>query len=154
MTYGLALCGACGRPRLIDKGLASSTCPYCGCSERTSRIRTVFESEDPDEVRGALTSATSPDEVSELEQEKRERRRKVEEDDPWSTFVYRYEHSSDIDERMDVMAEGLTRLRGDFTLDDMLEVDPKRAEKMLPAMLSRGYIHEVHPGSYRARFTS
>ncbi len=152
MTFGLALCGACGRPRVLNRSNTSSTCPYCGCSERTSRIRIVFESEDPAEVRSALAGATSRDEIEALEQDRAERRRRAEDDDPYSTLVFRYEHSSDMDERMDVMAEGLTRLKGDFTLDDMMEMDPRRAERMLPAMLSRGYIHEVRPGHYRARF--
>lgn len=150
MRFALALCGACGRPRLLDKTRASSTCPHCGCSERTSRIRVCLESDDQSVIRDALAGATSGSELEELRRDADERKRKMREDDPFSTMVYRYEHAADIDERMEIMSEGLTRIKGEFTLDDMIEVDPKRAKKMLPAMLARGYIFETRPGFYRA----
>ncbi len=152
MTFALVLCGACGRPRLIDRSVSSSTCPHCGCSEKTSRIRICMESTDQNEIRAALANATSGNEIEGLKKDAEEKRRKIREDDPLSSLAYRYEQSSDMDERMEVMSEGLSRIKGEFTVEDMMEIDPKRAEKMLPAMLARGYIYEARPGCYRVRF--
>lgn len=145
MMYGLALCGVCRRPRIADKSNKESACPYCGAVEKTKNLVFYFESRDQDAVREALSQATGfvpPDGAR--------KRRRIEEADPYSTMVYRYEHTSDLDERMEILAKGLTDIKGEFTLSDVEEVAGKRAERMLAAMLDRGIAIEVRAGVYRA----
>lgn len=151
MSYGLTICGACRRPRIADRGDATSTCPYCGCTERIGKLQFYYTSDDLRDVRRALAEATDAEDVSKLKKEQETKRRKVEDDDPHSTMVYRYEHASDIEDKMGILSEGLTRILGEFTLDDVREVAGPRAEKMLSAMLDRGFVYETRPGFYRAR---
>lgn len=104
-----------------------------------------FESADQETVRAALDQATgftAPDTS--------EKRRRISHADPHSTMVYRYEHSRDLEERMEILAEGLTSIKGTFTLEDVREIDERNAEKLLEAMLDRCIVAEVRPGVYRA----
>ncbi|MBQ8180228.1 MAG: hypothetical protein IJ026_07325 [Candidatus Methanomethylophilaceae archaeon] len=104
-----------------------------------------FESADQETVRAALDQATgftAPDTS--------EKRRRISHADPYSTMVYRYEHSRDLEERMEILAEGLTSIKGTFTLEDVREIDERNAEKLLEAMLDRCIVAEVRPGVYRA----
>lgn len=145
MSYILTRCGACRRPRVADLSKTESSCPYCGCVQRTSDLPCYFESADQRSVREALSQATGfvpPDAV--------QKRRRIADADPYSTMVYRYEHCSDLDERMEILAEGLTAIKGTFTLDDVREIAGDRAEKMVSAMLDRCMISEVRIGVYRA----
>lgn len=143
--YALTRCGVCRRPRIADLSSKESACPYCGCVQRTQELPRYFQSSNQNAVREALSQATGfvpPDEVR-----KRER---VAAADPYSTMVYRYEHCSDLDEKMQILAEGLTAIKGTFTLDDVREIAGERAEKMVAAMLDRCIISEVRIGVYRA----
>ena len=143
--YALTRCGVCRRPRIADLSSKESACPYCGCVQKTQDLPRYFQSSDQNAVREALSQATGfvpPDEVR-----KRER---VAAADPYSTMVYRYEHCSDLDEKMQILAEGLTAIQGTFTLDDVREIADERAAKMVAAMLDRGIISEVRIGVYRA----
>lgn len=143
--YALTRCGVCRRPRIADMSSKESACPYCGCVQKTQDLPRYFQSSDQNAVREALSQATGfvpPDEVR-----KRER---VAAADPYSTMVYRYEHCSDLDEKMQILAEGLTAIKGTFNLDDVREIAGERAEKMVAAMLDRCIISEVRIGVYRA----
>ncbi|MBQ4411891.1 MAG: hypothetical protein II848_03645, partial [Candidatus Methanomethylophilus sp.] len=40
-----------------------------------------------------------------------------------------------VDEKMRVLAEGLTAVYGEFTFEDLEKIEPKHAEKYLKAML-------------------
>ncbi len=143
--YGLVQCGVCRRPRIVDLSKAESACPYCACVQENSSVKCVFRSEDQDAVREALSQATGfvpPDAAKKKE--------KIAEMDPYSTMVYRYEHCSDLDEKMEILAEGLTAIKGTFTIEDVREIAGDRAEKMVSAMLDRCIISEVRIGRYRA----
>lgn len=143
--YGLALCGICRRPRVADKSFATSTCPYCNASEKTKDLIFYFESPDQDIVRQALSQTTGfvpPDMV--------QKKRRIEEADPYSTMVYQYEHCSDLDEKLTILAEGLTRINGSFTLNDIREIVGDKAEKYVSAMLDRCIAAEVRIGVYKA----
>ncbi len=151
MTYGLILCGLCKRPRVIDLSNKVTTCPYCGYEERTAKGQIVFQSDSQSEVRKAMSKGLGADELIPTRMEIAAQKRRIEESDPYSTMVYRYEHAGDIDEKMSILSEGLTRIKGEFTLDDMMDVDPKKAEKLLSAMIDRGFVYETRPGFYKAR---
>ena len=142
--YGLALCGICRRPRIADKSRSTSACPYCGSTEKTKNLIFFFESPDQETVREALSQATGftkPDGS--------EKAARIADADPYSTMVYRYEHCSDLEGKMEILAEGLTRIKGTFTLEDVREVDPRNAEKMVSAMLDRCIISEVKIGPFK-----
>ena len=143
--YGLTLCGVCRRPRIVDKTKSESSCPYCDCVQKTKDLSFYFESADQDAVRMALTQATGfiPPDMA----KKKER---IADADPYSTMVYRYEHCSDLDEKMEILAEGLTSIKGTFTLADVREIAGDKAEKMVSAMLDRCLISEIRVGIYRA----
>ena len=144
--YGLALCGVCRKPRVVDKSKATTTCPYCNANEKTKNLIYFFESPNQDDVRLALSQATGftkPDES--------EKRRKIEETDPYSTMIFRYEHCSDLDEKLCIIAEGLTAIQGSFSLEDVRKiVGDKYAEKYVSAMLDRCIAAEVRIGVYKA----
>ncbi len=142
--YGLAQCRVCGKPRVVDLSKSSSACPYCSAEEDTSKLPVFFRSPDQSAVREALSQATGftpPDLAA--------KKKRIEQADPYSTMVYRYEHASDLEEKMEILAEGLTRIKGTFTLDDVREIAGDRAEKMVSAMLDRCLISEVRIGIYK-----
>ncbi len=143
--YGLTQCGVCRRPRIVDRLRSESTCPYCGCVQNTRDLVCHFESANQDAVREALAQATGYIPLDTMK-----KRRKIDEVDPYSTMVYRYEHCSDLEEKMVILAEGLTAIKGTFTLDDVREVAGDRAEKMVAAMLDRCIISEVRVSVYKA----
>lgn len=145
LTYGLATCNLCGRARVVDLSGRESDCPYCGYKCKNIDLKIHFQSDDQNEVRAALHRGTGfekPDDT-----EKRERIRNA---DPHSTLMHRYEHCSDLEEKMIVLAEGLTEIHGTFTMDHVREFAGARAEKMVAAMLDRCIISEVRHGQYRA----
>ncbi len=149
MTYGLVLCSLCKRPRVVDLGQKTSSCPYCNYSETLSKARCVYRSEDQEDVRAAMAQGSGADAEIPSEKMVAIKRRRIAEKDPHSTLVYRYEHASDMEERMTILSEGLMELMGEFSLDDMMEIAGPKAEKMLPAMLDRGFIYESRPGFYK-----
>ena len=107
-------------------------------------------SDDQSEVRAALAHATGADDYMPDRAETAAKKRRIEEADPHSTMVYRYEHAADLDEKMEILSQGLTSIMGEFTLEDVEEVAGARAEKMLSAMLDRGFVYETRPGFYKA----
>ncbi|MBO4797509.1 MAG: hypothetical protein J5494_01875, partial [Candidatus Methanomethylophilaceae archaeon] len=144
--YGLAKCGACGRPRIIDLSKTTSRCPYCGDASDNSRLAVYFTSAVQSEVREALAQSQGfvpPDSG--------EKRRRIELSDPESTLIYRYERCSDPEVKMSILAEGLSELKGTFTMDDVRRIAGDKAEKMVSAMLDRCLIYESRPGYYKAR---
>lgn len=147
--YGLAICSSCGRARVIDKSSKSSSCPYCGNTERTDKVVFVYECRTQEKAREALAQASgfeAPDPKDE-----KAKKRKLERADPYSTMIYRYEHTSDLDEKMRILAKGLTKSKGTFTLEDVQEiVGEKNAERYIAAMMDRCYIAEVRPGQYKS----
>ncbi len=144
--YVLTRCGVCHRPRIADMSRKESSCPYCGCVQDTSDLPRYFQSESQSEVREAMAQGVGffpPDDSF--------KKGRIAEADPLSTLAYRYEHCPDLEERMTILAEGLTSIKGEFTLDDMREIAGDRAEKMLSAMLDRCIVSEIRTGRYKAR---
>lgn len=143
--YGLCQCSLCRRPRIVDESQETSVCPHCNYVEKTKNVTFFYESRNQDDVRLALSQATgfvAPDTS--------EKKKKIAESDPYSTMIYRYEHAPDLDEKMEILANGLTSIYGSFTLEDIEKIVGKRAEKMVSAMLDRCIISEFKIGRYRA----
>ena len=147
--FGLFICSTCGRARVVDKETKSSSCPYCGNTERTDKMVFIFECNDQETAREALGQAAGFEGID--PKAERAKKRKIENADPYSTMIYKYEHTSDLDEKMIVLAKGLTKVKGEFTLEDVQEiVGEKNAERYVAAMMDRCYIAEVRPGRYKS----
>lgn len=146
--YGLVRCALCKRPRIVDLSTKESSCPGCQFVEVVSKMTVDYESRNQANVRTALVQATSADGAIPTRRELSAKKRKLERTDLHSTMVYQYEHASSPDEKMTILSDGLSKIKGEFTLEDVLEVDPKRGEKYLKAMLEQGYVYEVSPGRF------
>lgn len=146
--YGLSICSRCGRARVIDKSSKSSSCPYCGNTERTDKMVFIYECRDQETARKALGEAAGFEAPS--AKEERAKKRRIENADPYSTMIYKYENATDLDEKMQILAKGLTKVKGTFTIEDLEEiVGEKHAEKYISAMMERCYVAEVRPGQYK-----
>lgn len=141
MTYGVVGCSGCGRLRVADLKAKRSACPYCGRSVESEKLSVRYESEDQSLARAALTSL-SGFEMPEPEE-------KGEDPDPISTLHYRYRKCGSDWRCVEMLAQGLTEILGEFALSDLEEADPKRGGKILKAMLENGIAVETKPGRYR-----
>ena len=140
--FAVVACRECLKKRVVDLNDKSSTCPYCGTSGPHKNLRIYFQSDDQSLVRAALRQLTGF--VPPVE------KKQTSDADPYSTLEYRYEHCHSVDEKMRVLAEGLTAVYGEFTFEDLGKIEPKHAEKYLKAMLVEGYVHETKYGRYTA----
>ena len=129
--YGIVQCFSCSRPRIIELKGKTSECPYCGNKDPVKDMKVHFRSDDQAEIRAAFNRFTGFE-------------------GSYSSLVYRYEHCSSLDEKMEVLSKGLTELYGTFTLEDVEKLEPKNAEKMLKAMLDGCIVYETKYGHYKA----
>ena len=100
----------------------------------------IFQSPDQNEVRDRFDRLTGF-----VKQEKE----KGEDRDPLSTLAYKAEHTSDIDKKMVLIAEELTRIKGTFTVDDVEELVPGKGEQYVKRMLVTCTAYEVGYGRYK-----
>ena len=108
-----------------------------------------FECRDQETARRALGQAAGFEAPE--PKEERAKKRKLEKADPYSTMIYKFEHTSDLEDKLVILAKGLTKSKGTFTLEDVAEiVGDKNAEKYVSAMMDRCYVAEVRPGQYRS----
>ena len=131
---------SCGKKRIIDLSDKVTKCPWCGKEKKTADAAIVYKSYDQKEVRERFDAITGF-----IPQEK-----KMDENiDPMSTLAYKVEHTSDINSKMELIAEGLTRIKGTFTLEDVEELVPGKGEQYLKLMLTTCTAYEVGYGKYK-----
>ena len=138
--FGIIGCSECGRKRIIDLSTESTKCPYCGNSVKTKLAAVIYKNSDQEIVRAAFDSYTGfvmPDKV------------KGEDKDPMSTLAYKVEHISNVNDKMTLIAEELTRIKGTFTLEDVEELVPGKGEQYLKLMLTTCTAYEVGYGKYK-----
>lgn len=138
--YAAVPCLKCGRTRIIDLSSVSSKCPYCGTVSETKAMRILLKGEDAREVREKLVAVTSPKEPP------KEKRTDI---DPMSTLQYSYERAKGAD-KLTVLCEGLDRIVGSFTLDDVRIIDKENAEELIKRMMHSMLVIEERPGVYRS----
>lgn len=138
--YAAVMCPICGRNRIIDLSTKSTVCPYCSIGAETKSVRILYKGETAREVKDVLNKATSPEE---------EPKKPKNDSDPMSTLEYNYEKAKGLD-KLTVLAEGLTRIKGTFTLQDVRMFEPDKAEKILEKMMDDMMIIEERPGIYRS----
>ena len=103
----------------------------------------IFTDKDQNVVRKAFESADSS-KYSEPEKVKNK------DPDPLSTLIYEYEHTSGTLEKLTVLADGLTRIYGDFDEDDVDASFQGKGERMIGMMVSHGIVIELGHGRYRS----
>ena len=131
---------SCGKKRIIDLSDKVTKCPWCGKEKKTADAAIVYKSYDQKEVRERFDAITGF-----IPQEKR----MDENIDPMSTLAYKVEHTSDINRKMELIAEELTRIKGTFTLEDVEELVPGKGEQYLKLMLTTCTAYEVGYGKYK-----
>ena len=131
---------SCGKKRIIDLSDKVTKCPWCGKEKKTADAAIVYKSYDQKEVRKRFDAITGF-----VPQEK-----KMDGNiDPMSTLAYKVEHTSDINRKMELIAEELTRIKGTFTLEDVEELVPGKGEQYLKLMLTTCTAYEVGYGKYK-----
>ncbi len=142
LMYAVVRCDGCKRTRMIDRSTLKSKCPFCGLESENRKLAILYEDSDQSAVRDALNelSGFTPEEKD---------KSKITNADPLSSLVYKYEHCTELDLKMELLAKGLTEIHGTFTLEDILEVDPRMGKKMLEGMLEQCLVAEVKYGVYR-----
>lgn len=138
--YAAVMCPSCGRNRIIDLSSSSTLCPYCSVKAETKGVRILYKGNTAREVRDVLNRATGP-----IEEPKKPKP----DFDPMSTLEYNYEKAKGI-EKLIVLAEGLTKIKGTFTLRDVEAFEPHKAEMILKKMMDDMMIIEERPGMYRS----
>ena len=131
---------SCGKKRIIDLSDKVTKCPWCGKEKKTADAAIVYKSYDQKEVRERFDAITGF-----IPQEK-----KMDENiDPMSTLAYKVEHTSDINRKMELIAEELTRIKGTFTVEDVEELVPGKGEQYVKLMLTTCTAYEVGYGKYK-----
>ena len=138
--FGIVGCSECRRKRIIDLSTDHTKCPYCGKSAKTENLAVYFQSYDQNEVRARFDRMTGF-----IEPEKE----KGEDKDPMSTLAYKVEHTSDVNQKMELIAEELTRIKGTFTVEDVEELVPGKGEQYVKLMLTTCTAYEVGYGKYK-----
>ena len=138
--FGIVNCSGCNRKRIIDLSTDVTSCPYCGRKVDTKNLAVIFQSPDQNEVREAFDSMTGfvmPE------------KKRVHDSDPMSTLAYKVEHTSDVNQKMVLIAEELTRIKGTFTIEDVEELVPGKGEQYVKLMLTTCTAYEVGYGKYK-----
>lgn len=135
--FGIVTCLDCKRDRIVDLSTKSTKCPYCGKSERTGFLYVKFAHEDASIVREVLQGDASVP-----------LRKDGGQTDPMKALAYRVSHCRDIDQKLQIIAEGLCDMKGEFTEEDVEALVPGKGEAFTRAMLERCIIHEIRYGRY------
>ena len=142
--YGVVVCGRCGRKRIIDLGTETSSCPYCSTVSKTPELSVLFSDRSQSVVRKAFESADAP------KYAEPEKKKNANDPDPMETLMYRYEHASDVHEKLTILADGLTKIKGSFGEKDINELFPGKGEKFMKMMMSADIVIELGYGKFRA----
>ncbi|MDR0779018.1 MAG: hypothetical protein LBE48_06260 [Methanomassiliicoccaceae archaeon] len=141
--YGLVLCTSCKRKRITDLKCETSACPYCDRVSKTCELTVLFSDRSQSVVRNALNSAESS-------KYPEPRKKSGTDHDPVSTLIFRYEHTSGTFEKLVVLADGLTGMKGTFSKNDVNEIFPGEGEHLIEQMISADIIIEIRNGTYKA----
>ena len=138
--YSIIVCRVCGRNRIIASETETTMCPYCSGKTKTKEAIVLFKHQDCDVIRTAL-SELSGFKVT-------EEKKNVTDIDPMSSLEYAYGKAKGLD-KLVCLAEGLTRIKGTFTLNDVEMFEPGKSEIIVKRMIAAFIVIEVRPGSYR-----
>ncbi|MBR1973947.1 MAG: hypothetical protein IKC93_08875 [Candidatus Methanomethylophilaceae archaeon] len=135
--FGIVGCPNCKRTRIIDLETKSTKCPFCGKSSKTDTLFVKFSHYDAAIVREVFQG-----------NENVPFRKEGEDADPMKALAYRVSHCKNIDQKLQIIAEGLCDLKGEFTEEDVETLIPGKGTVYTEAMLERCIIHEIRYGRY------
>jgi len=142
--YGIVVCRHCNRKRIADLGTETSLCPYCSKTSRTSELTVLFSDKSQSVVRKAFESADAQ------KYAEPEKKKSTNDPDPAETLMYRYERAADVHEKLTILADGLTKIKGSFGEKDINELFPGKGEKFIKMMMSADIIIELGYGKFKA----
>lgn len=134
--FAIVACPGCHNRRMIDLASYSTACPFCGKRFDTSRLDVKFKHEDQSIVRDVLQGDESVP-------------RRGDGSDPVKKLAYLVSHSNDIRTKLEMIAEGLDDMLGEFTVDDVERLAPGKGEAYVETMLDNCLIYEAKLGRYR-----
>ncbi|MCQ2052793.1 MAG: hypothetical protein MJZ03_02505 [archaeon] len=137
--FAIIGCNNCKRKRIIDTSNSVTTCPYCNHKTTTKTAKIYFKNDDQSVVRNVLTNMT----ISTVNEEE------PTDPNPLSALACALKHITDIDAKINIIAEELTKIKGTFELKDVEEIAPGKGKRYLEMMLVSCIIHEVGYGKYR-----
>lgn len=146
--YGVIICPICGTPVGADFRKRTMTC-VCGGTIELLKVRPKFESSSPVEVAKAVAQAKSQVATGKMElpAQKAPKSR-------LAKIAEKAKEIKDVQERLSFIATSLTKLKGDFVLEDLEKLreltEKESANDMLVAMRESGIIYESSKGRYRA----
>ncbi|MCL2142743.1 MAG: hypothetical protein FWH44_00560 [Methanomassiliicoccaceae archaeon] len=141
--YGIVICKKCERKRIADLSAETTACPYCSAVSHIDKMTILFTDADQSAVREVFENIDSS-------KYPEPRKKSTNDPDPLSTLVYEYEHTTGNAEKLIVLAEGLTKIKGTFTQDDIEELFPGEGKKMMKMMISGDIIIETEYERYKA----
>jgi len=149
LKYGVIICPKCGKAKGIETRKKTTTCP-CGREIRLKRGMFKFMTNSPSELAETVARVNAALHGAEPMPKEKKRKRK----DSYAAMVEGTAAIKDPLERLHVIAVELTRLKGQFDLDDLRRVlnivgrdDP---ERILARLLESGIVFESSPGKYKA----
>ncbi len=150
--FAVVQCTECRKPRIVDLSTKMSTCPACGNTDGVDNLRVLARTRSQERAREELVRLTSGTLVAGFDGNLESPRPKhaKRSTDPWSTLERDYETAKGMENKMRVMAEGLTKLLGEFTEEDVLRLDPDKGARLLAKMLEDCLVHETSYGRYKA----
>ncbi|MEM3037971.1 MAG: hypothetical protein QW505_05425 [Thermoplasmata archaeon] len=146
--YGVVICPICGTPVGADLRKRTMTC-VCGGTIELLKVKPKFESASPVEVARmvALAKSQAAEGKMELPTAKVPRSR-------LGKIAEKAKEIKDTQERLSFIASSLTRLKGDFSIEDLEKlhelIGKESANDMLVAMREGGIAYESAKGRYRS----
>lgn len=136
--FAVVVCPGCHKPRGIKLSSQKSTCPRCGRSVEVRKALIHFQSPDVREIKAFINSMSGfcpPVKEEECL-------------DPWIALRDRVKSERDPEERLFVIASGLSEILGTFTVEDVERVVPGKGEAYLRLMVENTLVLEASPGRY------
>jgi hypothetical protein len=109
-------------------------------------MKIIFSDTDQNVVRNAMNSIDS----SKYEGIEKKKDPNAKDPEPVSTLIYHYEHGEDMLQRLTVLANGLTTMKGTFDERDIDELFPGEGKKMLKMMISADIVINVGYEKFKA----
>lgn len=149
MKYGVIVCPGCGKAKGVGTEKKTTTCP-CGREIKLARIKYQYETDSPHELAEAVAQANALIAGGEkLQKEKRSRKK-----DPYTMISEKAKRIKDPLERMGLVASELTKMKDEFTEDDLRRVvmllGKSSAKDILARLQEHNIVYESSDGKYRA----
>ena len=133
--FAIVTCPECRNDRMIDLSSGTTSCPFCGKRFDTDRLAIKFKHADQNVVRDVLTGNEDVPTKSD--------------DDPMKKLAYSVSHCHDTGMKMSMIADGLSEIYGEFTIDNIETLVPGKGERFAEAMLDACLIYETGYGRYK-----